>query len=624
MVAGPGEAKLGRTTLLVAVRGWTTSGDPLLLGHRGGELGPDFVDALSAGLHDTEVWAPNLDLSMFCMRSAESLSRELFDKIERKLESMPAIRRIILLGYSSGSVLVRRVFCMAHGARADGTIGDRKASWADMIDRVVMLSSITRGWEQSSAAPAHVRFIAPILEFIANTVGWLKRLAGSAEADKPFIQQLRRGAPFVVATRIQYVKVFEALRARCDLPPNSILRAAGLPSTIFLLGAKDEYVSPADCTELGPRIEFVFIELPSSNHTDAILIAGSETAATERRERLVAAIADDFDALKKSTWAVRASDIDDYLDPMDVMPKDADSGSPAVDHAVMIVHGIRDNGFWTKRVAREIKTLARQSGTAVRAPTPSYGYFSMWDFIRFGGRDQATYWFMERYADVVTHAPTARISFVGHSNGTYVAARALQLCQAIRFEHVVFAGSVVRRDFPWSCYGGRVRSVLNYVGSGDGVVACLPAVLELLKLRWLDVGGAGAFGFAEAQKASTTAAPFEHEPANVPKLNEFRFVPGGHGAAIGEQFWPEIARFALYGTPPNRKPVSRNVLIELLYRCAPFPMAILGAVALATLVLPLIAVAYAVDAGYALVWVLATLVLSIVVSWVAGRFLRQW
>lgn len=609
---------MAQTTLLVAVRGWTTSGDLLLFGNRGGELGTSFVDALNAELHDTEVWAPDIDLSMFCMRSAESLSKELFDKIDCKLKSMPAVQRIILLGYSSGSVLVRRVFCMAHGARADGTIGDPIASWADMIDRVVMLSSITRGWEQSSAAPAHVRFVAPILEFIANRVGWLKRLAGSAEADKPFIQQLRRGAPFVVATRIQYVNVFEALRARRDLPPNSTLRADGLPSTVFLLGAKDEYISPADCTELGPRVEFVFMELPSSNHTDAILIDGPG-AATKRRERLAAAITNNFDALKDSIWAVRASDIDDYLDPMDVMPKEADgTASPAVDHAVMVVHGIRDNGFWTKRVAREVKTLARRSGIVVRAPTPSYGYFSMWDFIRFGGRDQATYWFMERYADVVTHSPTAKISFVGHSNGTYVAARALQLCEAIRFEHVVFAGSVVRRDFPWSRYAGRVRSVLNYVGSGDGVVACLPAVFELLKLRWLDVGGAGAFGFTEAARAPTTTA------TSVPRLNEFRFVPGGHGAAIGEQFWPEIARFALQGKPPDRKPVKRNWLIELLYRCAPLPMAALAVVALTALVLPLIAVAYAVNAGYALVWVLAALVSGIAVSWIAGRFLRQW
>ena len=89
----------------------------------------------------------------------------------------------------------------------------------------------------------------------------------------------------------------------------------------------------------------------------------------------------------------------------------------------MVIHGIRDNGFWTKRVAREIKNLGRTEKINVRAPTPSYGYFSMWDFIKPGGREQATYWFMEQYANIKSHFPDAKISFVGHSNGTYIAAR---------------------------------------------------------------------------------------------------------------------------------------------------------------------------------------------------------
>lgn len=625
---------MGSKTLIVVVRGWTTTGDVLLLGKNGGEIRPAFLETLAAELREAEVWAPEVDLSMFCMRSAEALSQELFGMIDGKVRSMPGVCSIVLVGYSAGSLLVRRVFCMAHGARVDGTVGEPAASWADRIDRIVMLSGITRGWEQSSAAPPLVRFIAPILSFTAVAVGWVKRMARTAGSHEPFIHQLRRGAPFVVSTRIQYVNVFEKLRARCRATARSVpLRAKGLPSTVFLLGAKDELVSPADCTELGPRIEFAFIELPRSNHTDAVLIDGADDAAVGRRKRLVAAITHDFDALKNGQWAISASDIDDYLDPMDLMSSGAaddeasdDDGddNAAVKQAVIIMHGIRDNGFWTKRVAREIKVLARTKKIAVRAPTPSYGYFSMLDFVSLRGRDQATYWFMERYADIKSHSPAARISFVGHSNGTYVAARALELCEAIAFEHVVFAGSVVRRDFPWPDYAGRVKAVLNYVGRGDAVVAFLPAVFELLRLPWLDVGGAGAFGFKEARRlpACGCAAP---KPASAFRLDEVRFVPGGHGAAIDEPYWPEIARFALEGSSPERKPIGRDSRTRLFFGCAPLATAIGGLAFGVMLLLPVIAVvAYAIEARLPLIHILLAFLLSVFVSWLASRFLRQW
>src|SRR5262245_23781006 len=104
---------------------------------------------------------------MFSMRSAESLAQELFRAIATKMATSPHIEHIVLLGYSTGSVLARRVFCLAHGAAEDGTMSNPPAPWADKIDRVVMLAGITRGWEFSSASPAHVRFLAPILYRLA-------------------------------------------------------------------------------------------------------------------------------------------------------------------------------------------------------------------------------------------------------------------------------------------------------------------------------------------------------------------------------------------------------------------------------------------------------------------------
>ncbi|SAL67435.1 hypothetical protein [Caballeronia humi] len=624
-----------KATLVVAVRGWTSSGEFLLFGRPGGELRADFLSTLADFIPDAEIWAPELDLSMFSMRSAELLSRSLFLQIDEKLRVATHIEHIVILGFSSGSLLARRVFCMAHGAAENGMILHSPASWADKIDRMVMLSGVTRGWEFSSACPAHVRFLGPLLNKVASIVGWWKAKHEPVESTIPLIYQFKRGSPFVVSSRIQYVNVFEELRRRRHLLPASLLRDSGLPSTIFLLGAKDEFISPADCTELGPRAEFVFIELKGSNHIEALEIAGDSEKAQDRRERLIAAIKDEFETLTRKSWTLPPGDIDDYLDPMDIAERNPLSAAldAEVRHAVIIVHGIRDNGFWTKRVAREVKSLGREHGIAVRAPTPSYGYFSMWDFVRPGGREQAAFWFMERYADVRSHFPHAKISFVGHSNGTYIAARALELCSAVQLENVVFTGSVVRRDYCWSRHTGQVRRILNYVGSIDGVVAFLPSVFEHLHIRSLDVGGAGAYGFNEAnQSAMFIRTPSAHQPVESVDITEVRFVSGGHDAAIVEDFWPEIARFALLGVAPCRKSIDRTKETDRLFRWAPLVTTLGIFIGALLITLPFTVVAMITGFlplhGNHSVPTAALVVVgfcgSLAISWLTRRFIRMW
>lgn len=637
-------------SLIVAIRGWTTTGDALLFGQPGGEIPASMLEVLRQEMPGAEVWAPAFDLSMFEMRSPDEVASELFGLIDSKIAETGDVDAIVLLGYSAGSILARRVFCAAHGACADGSVDpDRAAPWAHRLHRLVVMSGITRGWQHSTASPAHVRFLSPVLFAAARAIGWWKGFSLRGANRQPFIWQLKRGAPFVISTRLQYVEVMKRLRERAARDPHP-LRADGMPSTVFLLGAKDEYISPADCTELGPRAEFAFVELKGSNHARVLKLVregGMEDEpveiTSERRARVVAALSRDFAALQREDWALPPGDIDDYLDPMDLteVGEEGAGGGDLVQDAVMVVHGIRDHGFWTKRVAREVKTQARRSGRAVRAPSPSYGFFSMWDFVRPMGRQAATYWFMERYADVRSHFPNADISFVGHSNGTYIAANAMKICPAVRFKRVVFAGSVVRRDYPWGDRMQQVRSgVLNYVGSADGVVAFLPAVFEFLRLRFMDVGGAGAFGFRDA-RVPRVAGPL--------RMTEVRFVDGGHGAAIDEQFWPEIAAFVLEGRVPERHAAVRTRTVRALFALAPVFTVVGVALALSLLALPLIAAAGVgwvahtgirhAKAGTVDPWLPAALAdspvlltlgavavvgISIAISWIAGRFLRAW
>src|SRR5690349_12464577 len=167
---------MGSATLVVAVSGWTVTGDWLLFRRPGGDIRDDFVAALSeelrkAAAHDGvarefRLWRPKLPLHMFSARSPEEHAQDLFEQLDTELRKSDDVESIVLLGYSCGAVLARRLFCMAHGMGADARFtGKPAAAWAAKIDRIVTLSGITRGWEFSSATPAWMRFFGPALKW---------------------------------------------------------------------------------------------------------------------------------------------------------------------------------------------------------------------------------------------------------------------------------------------------------------------------------------------------------------------------------------------------------------------------------------------------------------------------
>jgi hypothetical protein len=53
-----------------------------------------------------------------------------------------------------------------------------------------------------------------------------------------------------------------------------------------------------------------------------------------------------------------------------------------VTDVVFVIHGIRDKGFWTQKIARAIKKEAEErTDTEFRSMTTSYGYFAMAPFV---------------------------------------------------------------------------------------------------------------------------------------------------------------------------------------------------------------------------------------------------
>jgi len=115
----------------------------------------------------------------------------------------------------------------------------------------------------------------------------------------------------------------------------------------------------------------------------------------------------------------------------------------------------------------------------------------------------------------------------------------------------------VRTDYDWTTLirRGQVEAVLNYVATGDFVVACFPGALEIL--NWQDLGSAGHNGFKDSS----------------PRVFQCRYISGGHGAALTETNWEDIANFITSDSPQNSTTPERrdkqNVLVLFLGRIAP-------------------------------------------------------
>jgi hypothetical protein len=153
----------------------------------------------------------------------------------------------------------------------------------------------------------------------------------------------------------------------------------------------------------------------------------------------------------------------------------ANAPDEMVTDVVFVIHGIRDKGFWTHKIARAVKQEAEREKRVFHSFTRTYGYFAIFPFVVPWVRHWKTCWLMDHYVLMRALYLAAKFSYVGHSNGTYLLGRALLHYPAAKFHHVVFVGSVVRCDYPWSTLlpdksenrPGQVDKILNYVATED-------------------------------------------------------------------------------------------------------------------------------------------------------------
>ncbi len=183
----------------------------------------------------------------------------------------------------------------------------------------------------------------------------------------------------------------------------------------------------------------------------------------------------------KSIIEHRRQKIEDALTKWNPKPiNEVQAPNTDVLQVVFVVHGIRDYGRWS---APFRKALEGVPNTVVISPR--YGYFGMGPFLFGSEREKFVKWFMDEVTEAKALYPKAtRFDFVGHSNGTYLLARALQQYESLELSTVVFAGSVVNRGYEWNVYKeqGRVKNILNIKGDRDWVVALFPELFEFIRL----------------------------------------------------------------------------------------------------------------------------------------------
>ena len=542
----PDRFRLGREGGLFA----TADADVLAVLLHAFDQTPESLERVAAVVREEHpasvIFAPPLPIGTFSsadpVEIAAGLVRRIDDQVEAR-QTQPdggSYRSIILIGHSAGAVMARKIWALAHGATPSAGIDPaRRRPWARKIDRIVLLAAMNRGWMISSALDP----LARLLWTFGTAWGHFSRFVLRRE---PFIFGLRRGAPFLTTTRLQCLTVADALRH-------------DLPITVQLLGTADDYVAPTDNVDLATGQEFHYLEVTEATHRGIVFLDegdGADSALQQFRTALSA----DRPAL--SAASLKKEDVFDLFEES-VDDHDATTSArrnSAVEHVVFVVHGIRDRGFWTRRIARLVKKLARDRGQHCRSVTSTYGYFPMGPFLAPWSRRAKVEWLLDQYVTAKALYPDADFAYVGHSNGTYLLAKALQLCPAVRFRRVVFAGSVVQRRYDWTSLLQRpdgtwqVGAIVNYVATADWVVAVFPQGLERMRLQ--DLGGAGHAGFMIGDDA---------------RLTNVEHVVGGHGAALTRKNWEEMAEFVLGGdAPPGNRGTQPSATVARLGRWAPF------------------------------------------------------
>lgn len=133
-------------------------------------------------------------------------------------------------------------------------------------------------------------------------------------------------------------------------------------------------------------------------------------------------------------------------------------------HAILLVHGIRDQGEWQDQVACVLKRLP-----GVEVFPIGFGYLNVFAFLfPFIWRGRAIAEVERKFNAAVAECPGAKVSVIAHSFGTYAVVKMLEQRTDVKLHRLVLCGSIVSRSFDWGLLRPRLEHrVLNDYGYED-------------------------------------------------------------------------------------------------------------------------------------------------------------
>jgi pimeloyl-ACP methyl ester carboxylesterase len=493
-------------------RGAPSAATLVLLFH-GMDCGPETIsgvaDKIAAAVPDSYILVPALPFRWHDCADLKEVGEEVLDYIDSSVP-LEGFKSILLVGHSAGGVLAQATYILSrHGEHLLGKFPPEKI-------RLVLIAPLSRGWKISHHLPLSNKIawklglaVIPVVKAIER----VRSIVQGRRAQEPWILQLQRGAPFLVWMRLAWL----------ELP--------SFPEVFVLLGSIDEIISWRDMVDEVNGPEAVHLQVPYSDHVR--IIDFGDTTHGEKRAGLIAA-------------AVTLNPAEARILPESIEPWDEDPRAPNLDvkRVLFVIHGIRDEGHWTQKIGALARAFYAEAGLEsrkqIRVITSSYGYFSMLEFLTSRSRLLKIHWLMDQYVEARRRFPEADFSFIGHSNGTYLIAQALKLYPEVKFERIAFAGSVVSSRFDWAALREQVSHVLNFTATNDWVVALFPRLADVLPMTWAfgpNLGGAGIEAFRETEGSET------------PTIRSNDYVKGEHSAAIHEDNWAALARFAVAKAP---------------------------------------------------------------------------
>ncbi|MBL0110679.1 MAG: alpha/beta hydrolase [Saprospiraceae bacterium] len=495
-------------TMIVLLHGWARNSSDF----------SSLIDTLSRIFNDPIFIVPKLKLATFSCADPNEIVNNVLNEVQEKWLSLDEDVRdslkIIIIGHSTGAIFARKLYVIACGENKDAFFEKNYTKkepyvWAKNVDRIILFAGINRGW---SIQP-HIRLDRYLFFSFLILIGRLMSLIGFY----PVGFRTRKGQPFIIQLRIQSLSMYK--HATAKLIGNAL--------TIQLLGTIDSIVSPDDNVDLITGKNFIYLDVPNSGHLNVIQMDGEHGKI--REEIFIKAITYARSRLKE----------------LEVIPTDKSLVFTDFDvtDVVFVLHGIRDEGYWTQKIARRVKRMGdRLDGKKYATETSSYGFFPILSFLSYSSRQNKVNWFMDRYVENLAIYPEANFSFIGHSNGTYLMAKALKDYPSTRFKNVVLAGSVIKKNFNWGHYKiqGRISNVYNMIAAGDWVVGIFPKTLEALKIQDMGSGGFDGFKYLKASE-------------------QYKYISGSHGAAVEERAWEEVSHLVIHGQPSN---VSSLVLTK--------------------------------------------------------------